>query len=154
MENCVISSDVILGDDVKIFSFVNLYGCRINDRTKIGTFVEVQKGVNIGKDCKISSHSFICEGVTIEDQVFIGHNVTFINDKYPMSTNLDGSMKGDEDWECIPTLVKNGASIGSGSTILCGITVGENAIIGAGSVVTKDVLRGETVAGVPAKKIV
>ena len=153
MENCVISSDVILGDDVKIFSFVNLYGCTVDDRTKIGTFVEVQKGVIIGKDCKISSHSFICEGVTIEDQVFIGHNVTFINDKYPMSTNLDGSMKGDEDWECIPTLVKKSASIGSGSTIMCGITIGENAVIGAGSVVTKDVLKGETVAGVPAKKI-
>jgi UDP-2-acetamido-3-amino-2,3-dideoxy-glucuronate N-acetyltransferase len=151
MKYSVISDDVILGKDVKIYSFVNLYGCQINDRTKIGTFVEIQKGAKIGKDCKISSHSFICEGVTIEDRVFIGHNVTFINDKNPKSTNSDGSMQIDEDWECIPTFIKKGASIGSSATILCGITIGENAIVGAGSVVTKDVPNGETVKGVPAK---
>jgi len=153
MKFCIISDDVKLGKDVKIYSFVNLYGCKIDDRTKIGAFVEIQKGVKIGKDCKISSHTFICEGVTIEDQVFIGHNVTFINDKYPKSTNSDGSMQNDDDWFCVPTLVKKGVTIGSSATILCGVTIGNNSIIGAGSVVTKDVPDNVTMAGVPAKII-
>ena len=151
MKFCNISDDVKLGKDVKIFSFVNLYGCEISDGTKIGTFVEIQKSVVIGKNCKISSHSFICEGVTIEDRVFIGHGVMFINDKYPRAANLDGSIQGEEDWTCIPTLVKDGASIGSGATILCGVTIGKNAIVGAGAVVTKDVPDNTKVAGVPAK---
>ena len=153
MKYCTISEDVKLGKDVKIYSFVNLYGCEIDDRTKIGTFVEIQKGVKIGKDCKISSHTFICEGVTIEDRVFVGHNVTFINDKYPKSTNSDGSIQTDKDWVCVPTLVKKGVSIGSSATILCGVTVGQNVIVGAGSVVTKDVPDNVIVAGVPAKEI-
>jgi UDP-2-acetamido-3-amino-2,3-dideoxy-glucuronate N-acetyltransferase len=146
-----ISDDVKLGKDVKIYNFVNLYGCSIDDDTKIGTFVEIQKGATIGKNCKISSHTFICEGVHIEDNCFIGHNVTFINDKYPRATNEDGSMQTEEDWVCIPTYVKKGASVGSSSTILCGITIGEGAIIGAGAVVTKDVPAGAVVAGVPAR---
>jgi len=145
-----IATDVKLGKDVKIFSFVNLYGCEIGDNTKIGTFVEIQKGVKIGKNCKISSHTFICEGVTIEDNVFIGHNVTFINDLYPRATRSDGTMQTEDDWECIPTIVKNGASIGSSSTLLAGITVGEQAIVGAGCVVTKDVPPNMIVAGNPA----
>jgi len=145
-----IATDVKLGKDVKIFSFVNLYGCEIGDNTKIGTFVEIQKGVKIGKNCKISSHTFICEGVTIEDNVFIGHNVTFINDLYPRATRSDGTMQTEDDWECIPTIVKNGASIGSSSTLLAGITVGEQAIVGAGCVVTKDVPPNTIVAGNPA----
>ena len=153
MKFCIISEDVKLGKDVRIFSFVNLYGCEIDDRTKIGAFVEIQKGVKIGKDCKISSHTFICKGVTIEDQVFIGHNVTFINDKYPKSTNPDGSMQIDDDWVCVPTLVKKGVSIGSSATILCGVTIGKNSIVGAGSVVTKDVPDNVIIAGVPAKII-
>ena len=140
-----ISDDVELGKDVKIYNFVNLYGCKIGDNTKIGTFVEIQKGA--------TSHTFICEGVHIEDNCFIGHNVTFINDKYPRATNPDGEMQTEEDWECIPTYVRRGSSIGSSATLLCGITVGENAVVGAGSVVTKDVPPNCTVAGVPAKVI-
>jgi len=146
-----IADDVKLGKNVRIFDFVNVYGCEIGDNTKIGTFVEIQRGATIGKNCKISSHTFICEGVTIEDNVFIGHNVTFINDVYPRATIADGKMKTAEDWECIPTLIKKGASIGSSTTLLCGITVGENAIIGAGSVVTKDVPPNTIVAGNPAQ---
>ncbi|MFC1669968.1 acyltransferase [Spirochaetota bacterium] len=153
MKFCIITDDVKLGKDVKIFSFVNLYGCTIGDRTKIGTFVEIQKGVNVGSDCKISSHTFICEGVTIEDRVFVGHNVSFINDKYPGAVNEDGSLQTEEDWECIPILVKEGASIGSGATIMCGITIGQNSIVGAGSVVTHDVPDNSIIAGVPAKII-
>jgi acetyltransferase-like isoleucine patch superfamily enzyme len=146
-----ITPDVKLGKDVKIQDFVNLYGCEIGDNTKIGPFVEVQKGARIGCNCKVSSHSFICEGVTIEDNVFIGHNVTFINDMYPRATTSEGGLQTEEDWVCVPTLVKKGASIGSSATLLCGITVGENAIVGAGSVVTKDVPRNAVVAGNPAR---
>ena len=146
-----ISNDVELGKDVKIYDFVNLYGCKIGDYTKIGTFVEIQKGAVIGKKCKISSHTFICEGVTIEDEVFIGHNVTFNNDLYPQATTDDGELQTDDDWKCIPTLVKKGASIGSSATVLCGVTIGEKAIVGAGSVVTKDVPANTTVAGNPAQ---
>lgn len=146
-------NNVKMGKDVKIFDFVNLYGCTIDDRSKVGTFVEIQKGASIGKDCKISSHTFICEGVHIGDGVFVGHNVTFINDKYPRSVNPDGSMQTEEDWTLVETFVKKGASIGSSSTIMCGITIGENAIIGAGAVVTKDVPDNTVVAGVPAKVI-
>lgn len=148
-----IADDVVLGKDVKIYNFVNLYGCRIGDFTKIGTFVEIQKGAIIGRNCKISSHTFICEGVNIADNCFIGHNVTFINDKYPRSVNPDGSMQSDSDWACIETFVEKGASIGSSATILCGIRIGENAMIGAGSVVTKDVPDNTLVAGVPARVI-
>ena len=146
-----IAPSVKLGKDVKIFGFVNLYGCEIGDETKIGTFVEVQKQVTIGKRCKISSHTFICAGVTIEDEVFVGHNVTFINDLFPRATAEGGQLQTEADWECRPTLVKKGASIGSSVTLLCGITVGENAIIGAGSVVTKDVPANAIVAGNPAR---
>ncbi len=146
-----IADDVKLGKDVKIFNFVNLYGCEIDDGTKIGTFVEIQKGAKIGKNCKISSHTFICEGVEIEDGVFIGHGVMFINDKIPRAVNLDGSMQTEADWKLEKTLIKKGASIGSNATILCGITVGENALVGAGSVVTKNVPDNATVAGNPAK---
>jgi acetyltransferase-like isoleucine patch superfamily enzyme len=146
-------NNVKLGKDVKIFDFVNLYGCSIDDNSKIGTFVEIQKNAIIGKNCKISSHTFICEGVEIEDNVFIGHNVTFINDKYPRSANPDGSMQTEADWKVIKTYVKTGSSIGSSATILCGITVGENAIVGAGSVVTKNVPPNTIVAGVPARVI-
>ena len=153
MKYCIISDDVTLGTDVKIYSFVNLYGCHIGDRTKVGAFVEVQKGVNIGSDCKISSHTFICEGVTIKDRVFIGHGVTFINDRTPRATNSDGSMQTEDDWSCEETVIEQGASIGSGATIMCGITIGENAIIGAGAVVTKDIKSNTVVAGVPAKPI-
>jgi UDP-2-acetamido-3-amino-2,3-dideoxy-glucuronate N-acetyltransferase len=148
-----ISKDVKLGKNVKIFDFVNLYGCQIDDNSKIGTFVEIQKGAFIGKNCKISSHTFICEGVHIEDNVFIGHNVTFINDKYPRSTNQDGSLQTEADWQCIETYIKKNASIGSSVTILCGLTIGENAIVGAGSVVTKDVPPSAVVAGNPARII-
>jgi len=148
-----IAANVKLGDNVKIFDFVNLYGCEIGDNSKIGTFVEIQKGARIGKNCKISSHSFICEGVTIEDNVFIGHNVTFINDTYPRATTAEGTLQGEQDWVCIPTLVRKGASIGSSATLLCGITVGENAIVGAGSVVTRDVPPDTIVAGNPARII-
>ena len=150
MKYCLIATDVKLGQGVKIFSFVNLYGCQIGDFTKIGAFVEVQKNASIGKNCKISSHTFICEGVHIEDNVFIGHNVTFINDLFPRAANPDGSIQTDKDWEVIPTTVKQGASIGSSVTILAGITIGENAIVGAGSVVTKDVPPDTIVAGNPA----
>lgn len=146
-----IAPDVKLGKDVRIHDFTNLYGCEIGDETKIGTFVEIQKGAKIGRRCKISSHTFICEGVTIEDEVFVGHNVTFINDLYPRATNEDGSLKTDADWKCIATVVKRRASIGSGATILCGVTIGEGAIVGAGSVVTKDVPAGTIVAGNPAR---
>ncbi len=149
--HCLIADDVVLGSDVKIYAFVNLYGCKIGDRTKIGTFVEIQKGASIGMDCKISSHSFICDGVTIEDRVFVGHNVTFINDKRPRATNPDGSMQTEADWDCEKTLVREGASIGSSVSILCGITIGRNAVIGAGAVVTRDVPDGAVVAGVPAR---
>jgi len=146
-----IMPDVKLGQGVRIYDFVNLYGCEIGDDTKIGTFVEIQKGAKIGANCKISSHTFICEGVTVEDNVFIGHNVTFINDLYPRSTTADGAMQTEADWVCVPTLVKKGASVGSSATILCGITIGENAIVGAGSVVTKDVPADTVVAGNPAR---
>ena len=148
-----IAPDVKLGKDVNIYDFVNLYGCQIGDNTKIGTFVEIQKNAVIGKNCKISSHTFICEGVTIEDNVLIGHNVTFINDHFPRATNADGKPQTEVDWVCIPTLVKKGASIGSSATLLCGITVGENSMVGAGSLVTKDVPAGTIVAGNPAKVI-
>ncbi len=146
-----IAPDVKLGKGVRIFNFVNMYGCEVDDNTKVGAFVEIQKGVRIGKNCKISSHTFICEGVTIEDNVFVGHNVSFINDKMPRATNVDGSMQSEADWKVVPTVVKKGASIGTSSTILCGVTIGENAIVGAGSVVTKDVPPNAIVAGVPAR---
>ena len=146
-------NNVKLGKDVKIFDFVNLYGCSIDDGSKVGTFVEIQRGATIGKNCKISSHTFICEGVHIGDGVFVGHNVTFINDKMPRAVNLDGSLQTDADWKLEETFVKNGASIGSSSTIMCGITIGENSIVGAGAVVTKDVPANTVVAGVPAKVI-
>jgi acetyltransferase-like isoleucine patch superfamily enzyme len=146
-----ISADVRLGENVKIFAFVNLYGCEIGDDSRVGTFVEIQKGAKIGKRVKISSHSFICEGVTIEDEVFIGHGVMFINDKYPRATNQGGGLQSDADWECIPTLIKRGASIGSNATILCGVTVGEGAIVGAGSVVTHNIPAWTLVAGNPAR---
>jgi acetyltransferase-like isoleucine patch superfamily enzyme len=146
-----IAADVRVGEGCEIYSFVNLYGCEIGEHTRVGSFVEIQKGAKIGSNCKISSHTFICEGVTIEDNVFIGHNVTFINDLYPRATNEDGSLKTGEDWVCVPTLVKRGASIGSGAILLGGITVGEQAIVGAGSVVTKDVPADTIVAGNPAK---
>lgn len=146
-----IAPDVKLGKGVKICDFVNLYGCEISDNTKIGTFVEIQKGSRIGKNCKISSHTFICEGVTIEDGVFVGHNVTFINDVFPRATAEGGILKTEEDWVCVPTFVKQGASIGSSATLLCGITIGENAMVGAGSVVTKDVPANTVVAGNPVR---
>jgi acetyltransferase-like isoleucine patch superfamily enzyme len=148
-----IAPDVKLGRDVKIYAFVNLYGCEIGDESKVGTFVEIQKGAKIGSRVKISSHTFICEGVTIEDEVFIGHGVMFINDKYPRSTTGTGQLQTEEDWVCTPTLIKRGASIGSNATILCGVTVGENAIVGAGSVVTRDVPPRTIVAGSPARVI-
>jgi len=146
-----IAPDVKLGRDVKVYDFTNLYGCEIGDETKIGTFVEIQKGVKVGKRCKISSHTFICEGVTIEDNVFVGHNVTFINDRYPRATNADGTLQSDADWTCLETRIGRGASIGSSATILGGLEVGENAIVGAGSVVTRDVPAGTIVAGNPAR---
>jgi acetyltransferase-like isoleucine patch superfamily enzyme len=148
-----IAPDVKLGRDVRIYAFVNLYGCEIGDESRIGTFVEIQKGARIGKRVKVSSHSFICEGVTIEDEVFIGHGVMFINDKYPRSTNPDGSSQTEADWSLAPTLVKRGASIGSNVTLLCGVTIGEGAIVGAGSVVTKDVPPYTVVAGNPARSL-
>lgn len=146
-----IAPDVKLGRNVSLRDFVNLYGCEIGDDVKIGTFVEIQKGVKIGSRCKISSHTFICEGVTLEDDIFVGHNVTFTNDRYPHATNANGQLQTDADWVCLRTLVRRGASIGSGTTLLCGITVGENAMIGAGSVVTKDVPPGAVIAGNPAR---
>lgn len=148
-----ISADVKLGENVRIFAFVNLYGCTIGDDSKIGSFVEIQKNATIGRAVKVSSHTFICEGVTIEDEVFIGHNVSFINDKYPRATSEGGRLQTEIDWKVVPTVVKKGASIGTGSTILCGLTIGENAIVGAGSVVTKDVPANAVVAGVPARVI-
>ena len=148
-----VSPDVVLGNGVQLFGFCNLYGCEIGDETKIGTFVEIQRGAKIGARCKISSHSFICEGVTIEDGVFIGHGVIFVNDHDPKAVNLDGSLQTDDDWECQRTLVKRGASIGSGATLLGGITIGENALVGAGSVVTTDVPADSTVVGNPARVI-
>jgi UDP-2-acetamido-3-amino-2,3-dideoxy-glucuronate N-acetyltransferase len=146
-----IADDVRLGENVKLANFVNLYGCAIGDNTKIGTFVEVQKNAFIGKNCKIQSHTFICEGVTIEDDVLVGHGVTFINDKYPRATNGNGGLQSEADWKVVPTVVKKGASIGSGSTILCDVTIGEKAIVGSGSVVTKDVPPNTIVAGNPAR---
>jgi acetyltransferase-like isoleucine patch superfamily enzyme len=148
-----IAEDVKLGKNVVIRDFVNLYGCTIGDNTRIGTFVEIQKNAIIGRSCKISSHTFICEGVTIEDDVFVGHGVVFINDKYPRATATAGQLQTEADWQVVPTRVKQGASIGSGSTILCGVTVGARSIIGAGSVVTKDVPDDTVVAGVPARVI-
>lgn len=150
---CVIAPDVKLGRDVIIYNFVNLYGCEIGDGSKIGSFVEIQKGARVGRNCKISSHTFICEGVTIEDEVFIGHGVIFINDKHPRATSASGALQSDADWEVVPTTVKRGASIGSGATILCGITIGERALVGAGAVVTNDVPANATVAGNPARVV-
>ena len=150
-EYVCISDDVKLGKDVKLSKFINLYGCTIGDNTKIGAFVEIQKNAFVGKNCKISSHTFICEGVTIEDNVMIAHNVTFTNDTYPRATNADGGLQTEADWKVEPTLVKRGASIGSGATILSNVTIGEGAIVGAGSVVTKDVPANTIVAGNPAR---
>jgi acetyltransferase-like isoleucine patch superfamily enzyme len=153
MTDIFIADDVKLGENVKLAKFINLYGCAIGDNTKIGTFVEVQKNARIGRNCKIQSHTFICEGVTIEDEVFVGHGVTFVNDKYPRATNGNGGLQSDKDWTVAPTFVRRGASIGSGSTILCSVTIGELAIIGSGSVVTRDVPPGAIVAGNPARII-
>lgn len=147
----LIAPDVKLGRNVRIFAFTNLYGCEIGDDVKIGTFVEIQKGAKVGHRCKISSHSFICEGVTLEDEVFVGHGVTFINDRFPRATCADGTMQTDADWTCLSTLVQRGATIGSGATILCGVTVGAYATVGAGSVVTRDVPAHAVVAGNPAR---
>ena len=148
-----IAPDVKLGQRVKIFAFTNLYGCSVGDDTKIGAFVEIQKGAQIGARCKVSSHTFICEGVNIRDEVFIGHGVTFINDRFPRATNVDGKLQTEADWKCDSTLVEKGASIGSGATILCGVTIGERAIVGAGSVVTKSIPPGAIVAGNPARML-
>jgi acetyltransferase-like isoleucine patch superfamily enzyme len=148
-----IASDVKLGKNVRIFAFVNLYGCSIGDNSKIGTFVEIQKNAEIGRNVKISSHTFICEGVLIEDDVFIGHNVSFINDKYPRATSTTGGLQTEADWQVVKTVVKRGASIGTSCTILCGITIGEFAIVGAGSVVTRDVPSNTVVAGNPARTL-
>jgi len=146
-----IAPDVKLGKDVKLSTFINLYGCEIGDETKIGAFVEIQKNATVGRRCKISSHTFICEGVSIEDNVFVGHGVTFINDVYPRATATDGQLQTEADWKVEPTVVKKGASIGSGATILCNVTIGERAIVGAGAVVTRDVPPGAVVAGNPAR---
>ena len=151
MDFCRIAPDVKLGRDVKVFAFVNLYGCTIGDNSKIGTFVEIQKNSVIGRNVKVSSHTFVCEGVHIDDNVFIGHNVSFINDKYPRSANSDGQLQTEADWKVVPTRVKRGASIGTSATILCGVTIGENAVVGAGSVVTRDVPDNAVVAGNPAR---
>lgn len=148
-----VAADVTLGDRVAIHGPVNLYGCEIGDDTRIGAFVEIQRGARVGRRCKISSHSFVCAGVTLEDEVFIGHGVNFTNDPRPRATNGRGELQGPRDWACVPTVVKRGASIGSGATILCGITIGEGAIVGAGSVVTRSVPPGETVAGNPARTL-
>lgn len=147
----LIAPSVKLGQRVRIFGFTNLYGCEIGDDTRIGTFVEIQKGASVGARCKISSHTFICEGVTIEDEVFVGHGVMFTNDRFPRATTDQGTLQTDADWHCIPTLIKRRVAIGSGATLLCGITVGEGAVIGAGSVVTRDVPAGAVVAGNPAR---
>jgi len=146
-----IAPDVRLGKDAKVYDFTNLYGCEVGDESKIGTFVEIQKGSKIGRRCKISSHTFICEGVAIADEVFVGHGVTFTNDRYPRATNPNGELQGEEDWACTPTRVDRGASIGSGATILCGVTIGEYAVVGAGAVVTRDVAPHTVVAGNPAR---
>ena len=159
MESVTITNDkqsiinVALGKDVKLFNFVNIYGCSIDDGTKVGAFVEIQKGATIGKHCKISSHTFICGGVHIADNVFVGHNVTFINDLFPRATDEQGNLQTEEDWQCIETFIADGASIGSSVTILCGVHIGKNAIIGAGSVVIKDVPENTVYAGNPAKFI-
>jgi acetyltransferase-like isoleucine patch superfamily enzyme len=153
MDFCRIAPDVKLGHNVKCHAFVNLYGCSVGDNSRIGTFVEIQKNALIGKNVKVSSHTFICEGVVIEDDVFIGHNVSFINDKYPRATNAGGQPQSEADWSVVPTRVKRGASIGTSATILCGVTIGENAIVGAGSVVTRDVPDNAIVAGNPARMI-
>jgi len=150
-EYACIAEDVELGKGVRISKFVNLYGCHIGDNTKIGAFVEIQKHARVGRNCKISSHTFVCEGVSIEDNVFVGHNVTFINDTYPRATTADGILQSDRDWQVERTFVRRGASIGSGATILSNVTIGENAIVGAGSVVTKDVPPGCIVVGNPAR---
>lgn len=148
-----IADDVTLGRDVRLAPFVNLYGCSIGDETRIGTFVEIQKNAVVGRRCKISSHSFICEGVTLEDECFVGHGVMFINDKHPRATNADGDLQTEDDWRVVPTRACRGASIGSGAVILCGVTIGPRAIVGAGAVVTTDVAADETVAGVPARAL-
>ncbi len=148
-----IAPDVQLGKDVKLSKFINLYGCEVGDKTKIGAFVEIQKNAKVGKNCKISSHTFICEGVIIEDNVFVGHAVTFINDSYPRATTPEGQLQSEKDWKVEPTLVKKGASIGSGATILAKLVIGENALVGAGSVVTRDVPDNAIVAGNPARLI-
>lgn len=149
----VVADDVVLGSGVRLSSFINLYGCRIGDETLIGAFVEIQRGATVGARCKISSHSFVCEGVTIEDECFIGHGVTFVNDKYPKATTADGRPQTGEDWTMIPTVVEKGASIGSGATVLAGVTIGRGALVGAGSTVTRDVPAGSIVAGNPARII-
>ncbi|HEY5079091.1 MAG TPA: acyltransferase [Opitutaceae bacterium] len=146
-------ANVRVGANVRFFNFVNAYGCEIGDNTKIGSFVEIQKGARIGRNCKVSSHSFVCEGVEIADEVFIGHGVSFINDKFPRAATTGGAMQTEADWKVVPTRVGKGASIGTGSTILCGVTIGDGAIIGAGSVVTRDVPAGATVAGNPARPL-
>ena len=148
-----IAPDVVLGRDVRIADFVNLYGCRIGDESRVGPFVEIQKNAAVGRRCKVSSHTFICEGVTLEDEVFVGHGVTFVNDRFPRATTEAGTLQTDADWVCEPTLVRRRASIGSGATILCGVTIGEEAIVGAGSVVTRDVAARTVVAGNPAREI-
>jgi acetyltransferase-like isoleucine patch superfamily enzyme len=148
-----IAPDVKLGANVAIADFVNLYGCEIGDESRIGAFVEIQRGAKVGRRVKISSHTFICEGVEVEDRVFIGHNVTFINDRYPRAVNARGEPQTAADWPMVPTVVRRGASIGSGSTILCGVQIGEDAIVGAGSVVTRDVPAGTIVAGNPAREL-
>jgi UDP-2-acetamido-3-amino-2,3-dideoxy-glucuronate N-acetyltransferase len=152
-EFCRIAPDVVLGRGVQIHSFVNLYGCSVGDGTRLGTFVEIQKGARVGARCKISSHTFICEGVRVEDEVFVGHGVMFINDRRPRATRADGEPRTEEDWTLEPTIVRRGASIGSNATILCGVEIGERAVVGAGAVVTRDVPAGATVAGNPARVI-
>lgn len=151
MEFCRVATDVMLGRNVCLHAFVNLYGCTIGDNTKVGAFVEIQKNAHIGQNVKISSHTFICEGVKIEDEVFVGHNVSFINDKYPRATSSDGNLQTEADWQVVETRVKRGASIGTSATILCGVTIGEKAVVGAGSVVTRDVPDNAVVAGNPAR---